>query len=242
MLPHFELAGLQLQSYGLLLVTGINTALLLLLLGLRRRGLPQAQALPATVLALGFGLLGARIAANLELGRPAFEALLDPTGGLSFLGGLLLGGAAVLTLVRAAGLPLLVFCDANAPGLAAAYGFARIGCQLAGDGDYGVPSDLPWAMAYPHGLVPTLERVHPTPIYEAVTSFGLAAALLLADRTRRPDGALFGAWLVASSLLRIAVEVVRRNPRGLLGLTQAQGLSLALLAVGVVLLWRARRP
>ncbi len=241
MLPHFELAGLQLQSYGLLLVTGINAALLLLLLGLRRRGLPRVHALPAAVLALGFGLIGARIASNLETGRPALEALLDLQGGLSFLGGLLLGGAAVLSLVRAAGLPLLVFCDSNAPGLAAAYGFARVGCQLAGDGDYGLPSELPWAMAYPDGLVPTLARVHPTPVYEAVTAFVLSAALLYADRARRPPGALFGAWLVASSGLRIGVEFLRRNPRGAFGLTQAQGISLGLLAVGVWLLVRARR-
>ena len=48
----------------------------------------------------------------------------------------------------------------------------RIGCQLAGDGDYGVPTDLPWGMSYPDGVVPTTERVHPTPLYELVAVRG----------------------------------------------------------------------
>ena len=58
--------------------------------------------------------------------------------------------------------------DVAAVPLAAAYAIGRIGCQLAGDGDYGMAWDGPWAMAYPDGTVPTTEEVHPTPVYETL--------------------------------------------------------------------------
>ena len=45
--------------------------------------------------------------------------------------------------------------------------FGRIGCFLVGD-DYGTPSNLPWAVAFPEGLPPTTVAVHPTQLYEAV--------------------------------------------------------------------------
>ena len=41
----------------------------------------------------------------------------------------------------------------------------RLGCQLSGDGDYGVPTTMPWGMSYPNGVVPTTDVVHPTPIH-----------------------------------------------------------------------------
>ena len=58
--------------------------------------------------------------------------------------------------------------DAIGMGLAIGYAIGRIGCQLAGDGDYGGPTDLPWGMAYPDGVVPTFEKVHPAPLYETL--------------------------------------------------------------------------
>ncbi|KAA3662759.1 MAG: hypothetical protein DWQ10_01695 [Calditrichaeota bacterium] len=51
------------------------------------------------------------------------------------------------------------------------YAIGRIGCFLAGDGDYGPPSDLPWAMAFPNGVVPVATKVHPTPLYDSALSF-----------------------------------------------------------------------
>ena len=81
-----------------------------------------------------------------------------------------------------------MLADVAAPALAIGLAIGRIGCQLAGDGDYGVPTDLPWGMSYPNGVVPTTERVHPTPIYEMLACFGdlrLPLAAPLASR-RRP--------------------------------------------------------
>jgi phosphatidylglycerol:prolipoprotein diacylglycerol transferase len=132
--------------------------------------------------------------------------------------------------------------DLCSPALAAGYAVGRIGCQLSGDGDYGEPSGLPWAMAYPEGTVPTDEEVHPTPIYETL-AMGLVAWLLWQWRDRFRAGVLFAAYLVLSGLERFLVEFVRRNDETVAGLTTPQLESLALMAAGAV--WIAvvaRRP
>jgi len=48
------------------------------------------------------------------------------------------------------------------------YAVGRIGCLLSGDGDYGIPTTLPWGMSFAHGIVPTPPGClcTPTPIYE----------------------------------------------------------------------------
>ena len=123
--------------------------------------------------------------------------------------------------------------DAVGIGLAIGYAIGRIGCQLAGDGDYGVPTDLPWGMAYPEGVVPTLEIVHPAPVYE--TLMGLATfGVLWSTRMRLAvPGTLFSLYLVLSGVARFAVEFIRLNPVVAWGLTGAQLISLALVAVGI---------
>jgi phosphatidylglycerol:prolipoprotein diacylglycerol transferase len=109
---------------------------------------------------------------------------------------------------------------------------------LAGDGDYGVPTDLPWAMAYPDGVVPTLEKVHPAPVYETLLHLGIAG-LLWGLRTRvSPPGALFAFYLVLAGAARLLVEFIRINPRVLWGLSEAQLISIAMMVCGVILVVR----
>ena len=88
------------------------------------------------------------------------------------------------------GLLWLAVMDLCAVPLAVGYGIGRIGCQLSGDGDYGKPWDGPWAMAYPHGTVPTDVTVHPTPIYETL-AMGVLGLLLWRVRDQVRPGALF---------------------------------------------------
>src|SRR5213078_4842872 len=84
-----------------------------------------------------------------------------------------------------------VIGGAAAPALALGYGLGRIACQFAGDGTYGVASHLPWSMSYPHGEVPTTERVHPTPVYETLVGL-VIFAILWRLRARVPPLRLFG--------------------------------------------------
>ena len=127
-----------------------------------------------------------------------------------FYGGLIGGALAVMAWARYRGELDLQLVDAVAPSLAAAYAIGRIGCQLAGDGDYGKDWDGPWAMAYPNGTVPIDTPVHPTPIYEAL-AMGLFALFLWRIRDRVRPGGLMAIYLVGAGLERFLVEFLRRN-------------------------------
>jgi len=155
--------------------------------------------------------------------------------GLVWYGGAIGGAIGVVAWMRwRDALELRVF-DMCATALALGYAIGRIGCQISGDGDYGIRSSLPWAMGYPHGTVPTPPgvRVQPTPIYETV-SMCLLAYLLWCLRDRVRPGVVFALYLVGSGLERFLVEFIRRNKEVLLGLTAPQVESVALLAIGLV--------
>ena len=102
--------------------------------------------------------------------------------------------------------------DMCATALALGYAIGRIGCQVSGDGDYGIRSNLPTAMGYPHGTVPTPPGVTvlPTPIYETVMMCLLATCCgSLRDRVR--PGVVFALYLVLAGFERFIVEFIRRN-------------------------------
>jgi phosphatidylglycerol:prolipoprotein diacylglycerol transferase len=132
-----------------------------------------------------------------------------------------------------------VVATAAAPAIPLAQAIGRLGCLLAGDGDYGVPTTLPWGMTFPHGVVPTEEPVHPTPIYESMLYTAVFVYLWQRRTLSAPwDG--FGRYLVLSGIARFAVEFVRRNPASALGLTVAQWMSLLGVALGAWIAARAR--
>ena len=127
-----------------------------------------------------------------------------------------------------------------APAAAVGYGVGRIGCFTSGDGDYGIPTNLPWGVSFPHGLVPTVQRVHPTPIYELIAA--LLIAFVLWKRGRRNTGEITGEYLVLSGLARFLVEFIRINPRSFLGMSNAQAAAAASMFVGIILWrWLSRR-
>ena len=102
-----------------------------------------------------------------------------------FYGGAIGGALAVMAYAKHRGFLDYRLFDMGAPALAIGYAVGRLGCQLAGDGDYGIPSDLPWAMAYPDGTVPTTDEVHPTPIYEFLVMSARDVVAVAAGATGR---------------------------------------------------------
>jgi phosphatidylglycerol:prolipoprotein diacylglycerol transferase len=158
--------------------------------------------------------------------------------GMANIGGVLGGAIAVLAWAWRRGFLGLALLDLAAAPLALGYAIGRIGCQLSGDGDYGKAWDGPWAMAYPHGTKPIDTPVHPTPIYETL-AMGLIAYALWRLRDRYQTGILFALYLILAGTERLLVEFIRRNDHVLLGLTQAQLISLAMIAVGAA--WLAVR-
>jgi phosphatidylglycerol:prolipoprotein diacylglycerol transferase len=108
-----------------------------------------------------------------------------------------------------------------------------LGCFLVGD-DYGTPSTLPWAVAFPEGLPPTTVPVHPTQLYEAI-GLGLLGWVLIQWRRRGvSDATVLGRYLVTVGVLRFGIEFLRVNERVAFGLSVAHLVSLAAIALGGV--------
>jgi phosphatidylglycerol:prolipoprotein diacylglycerol transferase len=237
----FRLGGFEVTSFGAMVALGALLGLWVLSREVRARGLPPAAADPAVWGLLG-GLLGAKLLFVAEhVGQAPILALLLDRGGLSWFGGLV--GGLTLGLVAAwrARLPWLPLLAAAAPALAVGQAVGRIGCFLVGD-DYGRPTSLPWGVAFPQGLPPTLARVHPTQLYEAALLAVLAALLVRWRRRGVDDRRLLAAYLGIAGTGRFLIEIVRVNVRVALGLTVAQWASLALVLASVVLLLWRRRP
>ena len=243
MQPEIDLLGIPIKTFGLCFALAFLAAGALLTRRFRELGWRADGATEALLAALVGGLVGARAYWMIDNWSEAKGDLIGSAfggAGLTWYGGALGGALAVLAWARWRGHLNASLLDAAAPALALGYALGRVGCQVSGDGDYGQPSDLPWAMAYPDGVVPTDEVVQPTPIYETL-SMGLAAMVLWQLRERLPAGALFGLYLIFAGVERFVVEIWRRNPDVDLGLTTAQLTSIGMLVVGSALIaWRLR--
>lgn len=203
----------------------------------RRTGLPDAVVDVGIAGVIG-GLIGAKLLWTAEhAGEESLFQLLTSRGGMSWFGGLSGGIAAGLVFMRRARLRPIAVLAAAAPGLAVGHAIGRIGCFLVGD-DYGRPSTLPWAVAFPEGLPPTDLPVHPTQLYEAIPLFALAVLLTHIRAAGTPDRRVFGVYLLLAGLLRFAVEFLRIDERVLLGLSVAHLASLAVTLAGAMLLAR----
>jgi phosphatidylglycerol:prolipoprotein diacylglycerol transferase len=234
----FRLGPFTVYSFGAMVALGFLAAYALTNRYLKQHGDDGNLTSSMFLAALIGGIGGARLYYALE---HIDELLRDPiymlisSGGLTYYGGLIGGAVAVALVIAWSRARFAVCADGAAPGVLAGYILGRIGCQLSGDGDYGLPSSVPWAMAYPRGTVPTLERVHPTPIYDVLLC--LPILLLLLHLRRRPHrgGDIFGLFLGASAAERFVVEFWRHNPVVGAGLTAAQWWSLAMIALACVL-------
>src|SRR5262245_5405926 len=236
MQPEIDLGPITLQTFGLMMGLGFVVAGLAASRFLKEIGKPVDWAYEMVFAALVGGIVGARLWWVFENWSDAKDDLLGSLfsgSGLVWYGGAIGGAIGVLLWAwRRKFLTLQMFDMAAVP-LAIGYAIGRIGCQLAGDGDYGIPWDGPWAMAYPNGTVPTTEEVHPPPVYETI-AMSLVALLLWRWRHRWRVGTLFGLYLILAGAERFLVEFVRRNVDVWLGLTQPQLFSVVMMVGGVV--------
>jgi phosphatidylglycerol:prolipoprotein diacylglycerol transferase len=243
MQPTIDILGVSLKTFGLCFGLAFVVSGAIVARRLKELGRPPDWAYEMVFAALVGGLIGARgywvLAHTGEVRGDVLGSLFGGTG-LVWYGGALGGAAGVLLWAYRKGMFNLLLLDLCSPALAMGYAVGRIGCQVSGDGDYGVPTDLPWGMAYPHGVVPTTAVVHPTPIYETV-SMGLVAWALWRAREAFRPGVLFAFYLVLAGTERFLVEFIRRNDAVVAGLTEAQLASLVMLVAGLVWLVRAAR-
>lgn len=241
MKPEIQVLGISIKTFGVIFALAFLACGMLAARRLRELHKPVDWSYEIVFAALLGGVIGARayyVIQNYGEVRHNLLGSMFSGSGLVWYGGAIGGAIAVLAWMRWRDALELRMFDMCATALALGYGLGRIGCQVSGDGDYGIRSSLPWAMGYPHGTLPTPPgvRVQPTPIYETVTMC-LLAYLLWALRDRVRPGVVFALYLVGSGLERFLVEFVRRNKEVAVGLTAPQLESLALLAIG--LLWLA---
>lgn len=173
----------------------------------------------------------------------------DPVGmligfsGLTFYGGLICGGAAVLYIANKHGIKPLTMLDIGGPGMMLAYGVGRIGCQMSGDGDWGIPSNLAsrphwlswtpdwmWSFNFPHNVngvdhdnhiancvgkycYALKEAVYPTSFYECVICLLLFFLLWQIRYRIKMPGVLFGVYLILCGIERFFIELIRVNTK-----------------------------
>ena len=219
-----------------------------------------------------WGFLGAKIFDNLEHWDTFIQ---DPIGGLlsfsglTFYGGLICGGAAVLYIAHKNGIKPLHMLDVGGPGMMLAYGVGRIGCHLSGDGDWGIVNTNPkpfgwlpdwlWAYTYPNNVagegnpIPGCvgrycnelpNPVYPTPIYEVIAAL-LIFWFLWKIRTKiNIPGMMFGIYLMFNGLERFFVELIRVNSKYTvagISFTQAELISSILFLTGAYMVWYASK-
>src|SRR5580704_13416792 len=237
MKPEIEVIGISVKTFGVMFALGFLACGCVLARRLRELEEPVDWSYELVFAALLGGVIGARgyyVIQNYGEVRHDFLESLFSGAGLVWYGGVIGGAIAVFAWMRWRDALELRMLDMCATALALGYAIGRIGCQVSGDGDYGIRSSLPWAMGYPHGTVPTPPgvTVQPTPIYETVT-MGLVALLLWNLRDRVRPGVVFALYCVLSGLERSLVEFIRRNPEVLAGLTAPQLESVAALIAGL---------
>lgn len=218
-----------------------------------------------------FGFLGAKIFHNLENWK---EFSADPIGslisfsGLTFYGGLICAGAAILWYARKHKISIIHLLDAFAPTMMFAYAFGRVGCQVSGDGDWGIVNihpkpfswlpDIFWAYTYPNNVlgdgvpIPSCtgqfctqlpSPVYPTPLYEIIICFILFGVLWFLRKKIKIAGQLFSIYLILNGLERFFIEKIRVNTKYDLPLnpTQAELISCSLILLGLGLFFYCRK-
>ncbi|MBL7951579.1 MAG: prolipoprotein diacylglyceryl transferase [Flavobacteriales bacterium] len=222
-----------------------------------------------TMVAALWGLVGAKLFHWLENPDEFISFVKNPGGdgvfsGLTMYGGLIVAGAMVIRYFRNNGIPAWHGADSAAPGVMLAYGVGRIGCQVSGDGDWGIvnntpaPSWLPdwlWSYTYPNNVngvgVPFSgtpcfdgyctvlpEPVFPTPLYETIVCVGFFFLLWSLRKRVSTPGIIFFTFLLLNGVERFFIEKIRVNVAFAGSWTQAEVISLGLVIAGIAgILW-----
>jgi phosphatidylglycerol---prolipoprotein diacylglyceryl transferase len=263
----FQIGPFTVYGYGLMLALGFIVGSYLLVSEFKRRKLDPNIANNVTLIALIAGVAGSKILYIIENWS---SFILDPIGtafnpgGLTYYGGFIFASVSIYLYGKKKGIKFLTITDAISPGLILGYGIGRIGCHLAGDGDYGFPTTLPWGTNYsngtyppsvafrdfpeitsqfPGGLVPDNILCHPTPVYEFILCALICWFLWsIRKKTTAITGKLFMIYLMLAGMERFIIEFLRPNPRMLFGLSEAQIISLVIIAAGFIGWRKLKKP
>lgn len=256
----FNIGPLQFTAFGIAVVLGFIVAQLVAQQEMQRRGYDPTPIADMIIGAIVGGLLGAKLYFVVVLGN--WDALWA-RGGFVFWGGFIGGAIGVLLISRYKKVPVLRTLEVGAPAVAAAYAIGRTGCWGVGD-DYGRPWNGPLAVQFPEGAPPStagimssefgvrfppgtdpnmVVAVHPTQLYEVALGLIMFAVIWRLRHHRHAEGWLFGVYLVLAGIERFIVEFFRAKDDYLpIGITMAQTIALAAIALGVTLMYLRRNP
>jgi len=213
-----------------------------------------------------YGFLGAILLAKLE--RFDWQSWNNFKGifaynGLAFYGGLIFGALTYLYILMSKGITFKNAADIGSPGMMLAYGIGRIGCQLSGDGDWGIINlkprpnyllmfpDWVWSFNFPHNVAyqgrfiegctgrycnELIYPVYPTSFYEAVICISLFLILWLLRPKIKIPGLIFSIYAIMNGAERFLIEGIRINPRFEIGhfhFSQAELISVLIFFIGV---------
>jgi phosphatidylglycerol:prolipoprotein diacylglycerol transferase len=255
MYPYINIGPIHLGTFGLLLWLAAVAATVVLHKNFIRHEV-SADALNVVAMVVVAGVLGAKTWHELQnihdlrfamrqIAAPGWHHPFDVLvgflhwfqAGFAWFGGMLAGVAMLMWQGRIAKVGPVRMLDLASPAAAIGYGVGRIGCLTSGDGDYGIPTHLPWGVHMrPDALVPTPNLVQPTPVYELLFSLALAWLLWWLGKKIRPIGWITGLYLVLSGLGRFLVEFVRINPRIYWGMSNAQVAAIGSVVVGAIVM------
>ncbi|NLF26021.1 MAG: prolipoprotein diacylglyceryl transferase [Deltaproteobacteria bacterium] len=245
----FPLFGdLKVNSFGLMVALALLAAIQLMSRSFERNGINPALA-DKYVLGAGLsGLFGARIWYILEhysdLKHDLLGALFS-TAGFTFYGGFIFAALVVIVMTKRDRISIGLMADSFGPSLALGYAIGRLGCQLSGDGDYGIATESLWGMSYATGVIPTPpgELALPTPLYESSICMGILYVLLKLEVHPKWQVPFkrFGAYLVLIAAERFVVEFWRINPKVLGTFSEAQVIAVLLVLVGGYLVFSRRQ-
>lgn len=257
-----RLGPITIYSYGLMMALGFIAADIACTSEFKRHGYQGEWASTLILWTAICGVVGSRIYDIVD-NWPRYAAhpsdMLFSGAGFVWYGGLMGGILASYFIARHYHIKWLVLADMAAPGLVIGHAIGRIGCQLSGDGDWGMVSNLPWAMAYHKAIVgwngrsvlalsgnqlvaapgcndagcAPWVRVHPAPVYETILYTGVFLVLWSLRKKLRIDGQILYLYLMLAGGCRFLVEFIRVNPRVLWGFSEAQIIALIMVAIGI---------
>jgi phosphatidylglycerol:prolipoprotein diacylglycerol transferase len=236
----FKMGNISVSSFSVMVLIAFLTAYILGEHDFKRKGI-NSNLVDLLLIATVVGGLGGAKIMFLYQQVTLSSFIADPVrylaSGFTFFGGLI--GAILLTwlVTQMKRVSFLVVTDLMAPLLVIAYGIGRIGCFLVGD-DYGNPTNVPWAMTFPHGSPPTTQYVHPTQIYDTICMFILFAILWRIRKKDRPAGWMTAVTFIILGIQRFLMEIIRHTtPSSIPGLTESQLIAIGFAVVGAVMLW-----
>jgi phosphatidylglycerol:prolipoprotein diacylglycerol transferase len=253
-IPYLHLGPITLPTFGLMLWLSAVAAVVVVDRNFKRAHI-TADAVGMVAIAVVAGIVGSKLwhvlDTPLDFREEGWRTLWS-SAGFAWYGGLTFGISALLIQGWKAKIGALRMLDLCAPAAAIGYGLGRIGCYLSGDGDYGIaikPVHIfgwtfrAWGTSFPHGLVPVFVPVYPTPLYELAGGLVIGWWLWRLGGRTQPTGLITGQYLLLTGLARFLVEFIRRNPKVLWGMSNAQAASAVAAIAGIALAWwAARRP